>query len=267
MDRLKSRFLAIAISHALIAQAWGQAPDPGQDASDLNSYLQSTNPHLREHAYVLLASKWKKTHLTVCWDNPSPQFQRAMSLVQQEIQETWGSPSISKLTFTGWEKCAVPNRGIHIFIDDSGPETQKLGRQIDGLVKGMVLNFMFVAWGQGCRETYDYCVKAIAGHEFGHAVGFAHEQNRPDKAGECRLPPSGERGDSYLLTPYDPHSIMNYCNSRYNNDGKLSALDVDALQQLYGPPVSKQGRTPARTNRDIARATIVFIVPKVTARA
>jgi hypothetical protein len=37
-----------------------------------------------------------------------------------------------------------------------------------------------------------------------------------------------------MLTPYDPHSVMNYCNQKYNNDGQLSDLDVKALQQIYG---------------------------------
>ena len=83
----------------------------------------------------------------------------------------------------------------------------------------------------------DYCIKAIAVHEFGHAIGFAHEQNRPDTPGECQQPKQGENGD-LLLTPYDPNSVMNYCNQKYNNDGKLSPLDIGAVQKLYGKPPS-----------------------------
>lgn len=39
-----------------------------------------------------------------------------------------------------------------------------------------------------------------------------------------------------LLTAYDPLSVMNYCNMRYNNDGNLSALDIAAVVALYGAP-------------------------------
>jgi hypothetical protein len=46
--------------------------------------------------------------------------------------------------------------------------------------------------------------------------------------------PQGTDGDNTLLTPYDPHSVMNYCNQKYNNDGQLSDLDKQAVQQLYG---------------------------------
>jgi hypothetical protein len=177
------------------------------------------------------------SNIYVCWENPSSQFQPEMDLVRQEISETWERNS--RLRFTGWQKCAIENRGIRIQIDDSdpnnGPHTVGLGRQIDGIRNGMVLNFTFTKWSTSCQATRAYCIKAIAGHEFGHAIGFAHEQNRPDTPGECREAPQGENGDK-LLTPYDPHSIMDYCNAKWNNDGQLSDLDIDALHQLYGTP-------------------------------
>jgi hypothetical protein len=51
-------------------------------------------------------------------------------------------------------------------------------------------------------------------------------------------PPQGTTGD-VLLTPYDPSSVMNYCNSKYNNDGQLSELDIAGLRQLYGSPAER----------------------------
>lgn len=78
-------------------------------------------------------------------------------------------------------------------------------------------------------------IRAIAVHEFGHAIGFTHEQNRADAPGECQLLAQGTNPDT-LLTPYDPTSVMNYCNKRWNNEGFLSALDISAAQALYGKP-------------------------------
>jgi hypothetical protein len=207
----------------------------GQSSNNSAQELRSSqNPHLRQHANVVAAAIWKKRSIYVCWENPSVNYEREMAFVRQEIAQTWESES--QLRFTGWEKCEKANFGIRILIDDSGPHTKGLGTQIDGVPNGMVLNFTFANWSPSCASSREYCIKAIAGHEFGHAIGFAHEQNRPDAPGECRQIAQGGNGDT-LLTPYDPHSIMNYCNAKWNNDAKLSPLDIDAVRQLYGAPV------------------------------
>jgi len=64
---------------------------------------------------------------------------------------------------------------------------------------------------------------------------LAHEQNRFDATGEWQKLAQGPNGD-LPLTPYDPDSVMNYCNEKYNNDGALSALDKKAVAELYGSP-------------------------------
>jgi hypothetical protein len=150
------------------------------------------------------------------------------------VKDSW--ETASAVRFTGWEKCTAENAGIHIFIDDSGPLSRSLGRYLDGVPKGMILNFTFDNWKPDCKQSHVFCVRAIATHEFGHGLGFAHEQNRSDAPGECRELSQGPNG-TRLLTPYDPHSVMNYCNPQYNNNGKLSRCDVEAVQAIYGPPL------------------------------
>jgi hypothetical protein len=185
---------------------------------------------------VLVGTIWSSRKIYACWENPEDASSSDLKLVQQAVTDTWQKSS--GLTFSGWQKCAKVNRGIRIRIDDSGPHTKGLGSQLDGKPDGMVLNFTFQNWGTSCQQKRDYCMRAIAVHEFGHAIGFAHEQNRPDAPGECMAIAQGPNGDK-LLTTYDPKSAMNYCNAKYNNDGELSELDVTAVQFLYGSPSDK----------------------------
>jgi hypothetical protein len=181
----------------------------------------------QQHSFVDITSKWPSSSIYVCWDNPETKYQREMDIVREAVRNSW--EAASSLRFTGWQKCAVQNRGIRITIDDSGPHTKGLGRRLDGIVAGMVLNFTFKEWGERCQDMLDFCIKSISVHEFGHAIGFAHEQNRPDTPGECDKPAQGSNGTA-MLTPYDPNSVMNYCNPKYNNNGQLSKYDTETVQ-------------------------------------
>lgn len=191
--------------------------------------------NIQQHAYFDPTSKWSKPSIYVCWENPDNRFTNDMNLVRSAVMESW--EAASAVRFTGWQKCAPDNAGIRILIDDSGPHTAGLGRYLDGVKNGMVLNFTFDNWSPSCKTMHDFCVRAIAVHEFGHALGFAHEQNRPDAPGECQQLRQGTNG-TLLLTPYDPHSVMNYCNPEYNNNGQLSQYDTEAVQNVYGPSQS-----------------------------
>lgn len=191
------------------------------------------NPHVKPYAAIVQASKWPTPTIPVCWENPSQNYADAMEWTRDAVAKTWEKMSAIKLT--GWSKCAAINKGIRIQIADAGPHVKQLGRFLDQMKNGMVLNFSFANWSQSCQSNREHCIRAIAVHEFGHAIGFTHEQNRADAPGECRLLAQGTDPD-IALTPYDPTSVMNYCNKNWNNDGFLSSLDVEAIQTLYGKP-------------------------------
>jgi hypothetical protein len=194
---------------------------------------RSQNPHVKPFAAILEASRWPTSQIFVCWENPDPALGQLMEYTKDAVQKTWERHSALK--FVGWQKCAPINAGIHIKIEDVGPHVKTLGHFLDKMNSGMVLNFTFKNWSTGCQQAIEDCVRAIAVHEFGHAIGFAHEQNRPDAPGECRALRQGTDPDK-VLTAYDKDSVMNYCNKKWNNDGMLSKLDIEAVQTLYGKP-------------------------------
>ena len=198
------------------------------------------------HSWIDATTIWKendglttRTSIPVCWENLNVDSNGDTALVKQAVAGSW--QAASQLKFTGWQQCSgLGNNGIRILIDDSGPHTKGLGSKLNGLKNGMVLNFTFNNWSPACKETPQMridCIKSIAVHEFGHAIGFAHEQNRPDAPGECQELRQG--GDGTLaLTPYDPESVMNYCNPKYNNYGFLSKYDKEGVSKVYGIPIN-----------------------------
>jgi hypothetical protein len=210
--------------------SWFLKKHEGPSAIISPELVRTDNPHVKPYAAILQTARWDIRSIFVCWENPSSAYAEPMAWTQDAVKRTWQAES--SLTFLGWGECPQKSKGIRIQIDDSGPQVKTLGRFLDQMPNGMVLNFTFQNWSKDCQLSREHCIRAIAVHEFGHAIGFTHEQNRPHAPGECKGLRQGSDPDK-LLTPYDPDSVMNYCNKKWANDGFLSKRDVEAVQTLY----------------------------------
>lgn len=221
--------------------AWGLSCIIGTILSGALAYAADTpargtiNPLLSIYGTTQQGSKWETNRIPVCWENAEPENYDLRILTQSAVASTWEANSAVK--FTDWSPCEINPKGIRIWIADEGPRVEVLGRYLAGRPKGMVLNFTFGVVQRDCQDTVEDCVRKMAVHEFGHALGLAHEHHRNEASTKCKDEIAGNRPDiigDKDLTKYDPQSVMNYCSSSWLGNGQLTELDIEAIQVLYG---------------------------------
>jgi hypothetical protein len=180
--------------------------------------------------YVKSSTVWPGGEIEVCWENPDSAHAAEREWVMDAVHRTW--VAAAPLYFTGWSRCGHAQGGIRIRVADERPHVKVLGNGLNAYPSGMVLNFTFGNWNTSCQSTREFCIRTLAVHEFGHALGFAHEQDRPDTPSWCNAE-QGVKGD-WVIGPWDANSVMNYCNPNWAGNGQLSATDIEGVRAVYG---------------------------------
>lgn len=250
------------------------APQPTPSvAPDTQENRLTDGPQVDEGtAYISNTLRWRaglngaklsasKLAIPVCWRNPRADaaHKEARALVKTAVKATWQKHA--SIVFTGWDKCvAGVTGGVRIHVADTRPKA-RLGTLAGDHDISMFLNFNFENWSTTCAADdksgddieWRACVYSIAVHEFGHILGYYHEQDRLfvdgsfhdlDEESLAKWKSSCADRDVESATVkdlpkdaisgyYDPLSVMNYCFDIYNHFVRLSEHDVQALVEAY----------------------------------
>jgi hypothetical protein len=183
-----------------------------------------------------LAQAWPNGMVSVCFESGTghPALQQKIPGI---LKASWGTAA--NLSFVGFGVCSGTSNQVRV----SFSTVQNFRGATDNLGYGQrTISLIFDDTSPFTHFTYEVI------HEFGHALGFAHEMKRPDNwrngtALQCPPVPGDESqyalatGGINLTSTYDAASIMNYCPGGFRTT--LSAGDIAGARAAYGAPLAR----------------------------
>jgi hypothetical protein len=188
----------------------------------------------------------------VCWDPATvsdPTFDFERGVVEDAVKRNWAR--FARLNAIGengdrWETCSSPAApGLHVRMskDQCGGSNSGLGTEMDGVASPDGLRIpdcdeVELPNNPACPTTggptQEQCLRRVTLHEFGHGIGFFHEEERsgethPDCNGNSN---SGFVGQKYGA--YNNRSVMSECDQPFRFEGFIGPPDIAAVQRAYG---------------------------------
>lgn len=213
---------------------------PGAGTSRVDIPVCFENPHKAPGATAAARASWRDAR-------------------RQAVEGAWGR--FGRIAFYGWDgndpvnnprSCAAGEAGLHVLIcenttlangaisidarcaqsgasQSNNPATSISGYPgLNGTKNGIRMNPAHPP--------------SVWVHEFGHALGYYHEEEIPGAAGKCQEQ-SWPNANPIQYGAYDSTSIMSYCNPP-TTAPFLSPNDIAAVQRSYGRRLHGSLTTP-----------------------
>src|SRR5206468_712192 len=112
-------------------------------------------------SYPNQASHWSTPRVQVCWESSTYGYDTEKAWVKNKVKAQYESKT--NVRFFGWDDCYSGSPGVHVTISDipgANPHTSTLGRYLNGMDRGMELNFTFQNWSQSCQNDRKSCIES-----------------------------------------------------------------------------------------------------------